>query len=119
VVVVPRWFSVEPGVSLNWVRLPYGRFNAPLITSRLVVTPSPRMLLSSLIQYNGSAHTLTSSMRLRWEYTPGSTFYLVWTQARYGDSGIYDQRFGERFGDTFALPMENVLMAKVSYLLPL
>src|SRR5512140_2843525 len=63
--------------------------------------------------------TLNANLLLRWEYLPGSAFYLVWTQARYGDSGIYDQHFGERFKDTFTLPMENVLMAKVSYLLPL
>lgn len=63
--------------------------------------------------------TLNANLLLRWEYMPGSTFYLVWTQARYGDNGIYDQRFGERFNNTFSLPMENVLLAKVSYLLPL
>ncbi|RPH36312.1 hypothetical protein EHM92_04720 [bacterium] len=63
--------------------------------------------------------TLNANLLLRWEYMPGSTFYLVWTQSRYGDSGLYDRRFGESFKSTFSLPQENVLMAKVSYLLPL
>jgi len=63
--------------------------------------------------------TLNANLLLRWEYMPGSAFYLVWTQERYGNSGFYDQRLGESFKNTFSLPMENVLMAKVSYLLPL
>jgi hypothetical protein len=63
--------------------------------------------------------TLNANLLLRWEYMPGSTFYLVWTQSRYGNAAVYSESFGGRLKDTFALPQENVLMAKVSYLLPL
>jgi uncharacterized protein DUF5916 len=81
VALTPR-ISVEPGLTMNWVDLPYGGFANRLITARGVVTPSPRMLISSLIQYNASDHTLSSSVRLRWEYVPGSEFFAVYSDGR-------------------------------------
>ena len=74
--------AVEPSLSLNWVALPYGRFSAQLLNSRFILTPSPRMILSSLVQYNISGHSVTSSARLRWEYRPGSELFLVYSDGR-------------------------------------
>ena len=62
---------------------------------------------------------LNANVLLRWEYLPGSTLYLVWTQGRLGDSGDYTSGFGPRFRDTFALPHEDVLVLKISYWFPL
>jgi hypothetical protein len=75
-------FIVEPGISLNRVALPYGDFSANLFNSRFVVTPTPRMQLASLVQINPSAKTSTASVRLRWEYTPGSELFVVYTDGR-------------------------------------
>ena len=74
--------AVEPSLSLNWVNLPFGIFSAQLVSTRLIFTPSPRMILSSLVQYNASGHSVTSSARLRWEYRPGSELFLVYTDGR-------------------------------------
>jgi hypothetical protein len=60
--------NIEPGMTLNWVELPQGSFKTQLMTARAIVTPSARMLISSLSQYNASDHTLSSSVRLRWEW---------------------------------------------------
>ena len=62
---------------------------------------------------------LNANVLLRWEYLPGSTLFLVWTQGRSGDSGDYGNGFGTRFRDTFTLPHEDVLVLKISYRLPL
>ena len=62
---------------------------------------------------------LNANVLLRWEFLPGSTFYLVWTQGRSGDNGDYTRGFGPRFRDTFALPHEDVLAVKACYWLPL
>jgi hypothetical protein len=78
---IPR-FVLEPSVALNRVRLPYGDFNATVISARFIVTPTPRMLLSGLVQYNALAHSLGSSLRLRWEYTPGSELFVVYSDGR-------------------------------------
>ena len=63
--------------------------------------------------------TFNANVLLRWEYLPGSTLYLVWTQARFDDSGMYATGFGQRFTQTFAVPHEDVLLLKINYWLPL
>jgi len=75
-------FAVEPSITLNWVDLPYGTFTAQLINSRFVITPTPRMQVGSLIQFNASTHTMSSSVRLRWEYRPSSELFIVYTDGR-------------------------------------
>ena len=79
--VVPQ-FSLEPSVTLAWGSLPYGDFTARLLGSRFTVTPSARMLISSLVQFNVDAKTLTASARLRWEYTGGSELFVVYSDGR-------------------------------------
>lgn len=56
-----------------------------------------------------------SNLVLRWEFLPGSTAYLVWSQARNGDRGTFSSPLSEDLRNTFALPMENVLLLKISY----
>ncbi len=79
--IVPR-VSVEPSVSLNWVSLPWGDFTARLMSTRLTITPTARMLVSSLVQYNVDAKNVSSSARLRWEYTGGSELFVVYSDGR-------------------------------------
>jgi len=62
---------------------------------------------------------LNANVLLRWEYLPGSTLYLVWTQERYDYLPYYGSGFEPRFRQTFALPHQDVLLLKVSYWLPL
>lgn len=78
VAIRPR-FTVEPGLSLAWVHLPVGDFAARLMTSRLTWTPTNRMFVSSLLQYNVDAHTTSSSVRWRWEYRLGSELFVVYS----------------------------------------
>ncbi len=63
---------------------------------------------------------------LRWEYRPGSTLYLVWSQSRtatLSGDGLTGERFdlGRDFGrlfnrdDDYLTPVTNVFMVKVSY----
>jgi hypothetical protein len=59
--------------------------------------------------------SLNSNVVLRWEYMPGSTLFLVWSQAREGDHGLYGTSLGRDFRNVFALPVQNVLLLKISY----
>ena len=79
--VVPQ-FSLEPSVTLARASLPYGDFTARLIGSRFTITPSARMQISSLVQFNVDGKTLTSSARLRWEYAGGSDLFVVYSDGR-------------------------------------
>ena len=93
-VLTPQ-LSVEPGISINWVDLPEGSFTTNLVTTRVNYTFTPRMFFSGLLQYNSSNDTLTSNLRLRWEYQPGSELFVVYTEDR--DTATLDPR---RFSQT-------------------
>ena len=82
-------FAVEPSIALNWVRLPYGDFSAPVVSTRLIVTPNAKTALTSYLQYNGSSDTLSASVRLRWEYRPGSELFVVYSDGRNTLTGGY------------------------------
>ena len=79
--VSPR-LTLEPSLTLNWVRLPQGDFTARLVGTRISVTPTPRLGIGAFVQFNPSARLLSSSARLRWEYTPGSELFVVYSDGR-------------------------------------
>jgi hypothetical protein len=59
--------------------------------------------------------SLRGNAVLRWEYSPGSTLYFVWTQNRTNelDPGNFD--FGRDFGHLFTGNADNVFMIKLTY----
>ncbi|MBI1807752.1 MAG: hypothetical protein HYR76_11950 [Ignavibacteria bacterium] len=63
--------------------------------------------------------SLNTNVVLRWEYFPGSTLFLVWSQARIERNGDYFTSFRDDIGDTFQIAPSNVLLLKVSYWLSL
>ncbi|MGE0450324.1 MAG: DUF5916 domain-containing protein [Vicinamibacterales bacterium] len=75
-------FAIEPGISLSWVRIPFGDFNARLITNRFTYTPTARLQVSSLVQWNIDAKTTSASVRMRWEYILGSELFVVYSDGR-------------------------------------
>ncbi len=62
-----------------------------------------------------SYKSLRSTVVFRWEYDPGSTFYLVWTQRRSDDSHPGRFRFGRDFRDMLKADGENIFMMKFTY----
>jgi hypothetical protein len=74
-----KQFSVEPRVSINHVELPSSAFTTRLYGARSDYGFSPRMFASALLQYSSVDHTFSSNVRFRWEYRPGSEFFVVWT----------------------------------------
>jgi hypothetical protein len=77
----PR-LSLEPGISLNRISLPAGTFTTTLVSNRATFTMTPQAFLSALLQYNSSNDTLSTNLRFRWEYQPGSEIFLVYTDER-------------------------------------
>jgi len=59
--------------------------------------------------------SLRGTVVLRWEYMPGSLFYLVWTQNRadYANAGRLQLR--RDMGDLLTAPGDNIFMFKISY----
>ncbi|MDX1438338.1 MAG: DUF5916 domain-containing protein [Rubricoccaceae bacterium] len=77
-----------------------------------------------------SLQSLHANLVLRWEYRPGSTLFVVWTQARNsGDmeelllngspipSSPYDVSTGDQISDTFSIFPQNAFLIKLNYLL--
>ena len=86
--------SIEPSVSVNWIDLPEGSFTTTLVRSRFNYTFTPRMFFSGLAQYNSGGDSLSANLRLRWEYSPGSELFVVYTEDRDTDPFTPD-RFSE------------------------
>ena len=79
--VLPQ-FSLEPSASVNRVELPQGSFTTTVLRTRANYSFTPRMFVSGLFQYSSGAETLSTNLRLRWEYSPGSELFVVYTDER-------------------------------------
>ena len=75
-------FSLEPAVSLNRIALPTGDYDTGLLASRINYTLSPRSFLAAYFQYNTAANSLSTNIRFRWEYEPGSDIFVVYNSLR-------------------------------------
>ena len=78
--------AVEPGISVNQVTTPFGDFTTQLYSSRVTYTVTPLMFVSGLVQYNSARNSLSTNVRLRWEYQPGSELFVVYNEGR--DTGV-------------------------------
>jgi len=78
------------------------------------------------VQENGASYQIRnpdfafrefqSNLVARWEFKPGSTLYLVWSQSRSGGGfdGINDS-YGNQLNNIFRIYPTNVLMVKFNY----
>jgi len=89
----------------------YERFRVLVGTSGFVPVPG--------VNSDFNTQSLNTNLVLRWEYLPGSTLFLVWSQARDGGNGNYFSSFSDDLGDTFRIPSANVILLKASYWLSL
>lgn len=63
--------------------------------------------------------SLRGNAVFRWEYRPGSTLYLVWTQDRNDTAAYGDVRLRRDGGELFRARPDNIFLVKVSYWLGL
>ena len=56
-----------------------------------------------------------SNLVVRWEYFPGSTVYLVWSQGRTDSYSSGDFSFGNHMRDLFHIRPHNVFLVKFTY----
>ncbi|MBI4535497.1 MAG: carbohydrate binding family 9 domain-containing protein [Ignavibacteriae bacterium] len=64
---------------------------------------------------NFNYKSLRANAILRWEFLPGSTIYLAWTQSKVNESHPGEFRFGRDFSDLLSTQPDNVLLVKISY----
>jgi len=63
--------------------------------------------------------SLRGNAVFRWEYTPGSTLYLVWTQDRSSFGRVGDLDFDRDRRALFDAPSDHIFLVKLNYWLPL
>ncbi len=83
-----EFFSLEPDVSFNWIEVPEGELTAQVSRLRATYTISPRSFLGALVQYNSAAQLFSANLRYRWEYSPGSDLFVVFSTNRDGEDGL-------------------------------
>jgi len=77
---LPPHLIVEPSYTFNYIVIPQGTLNQHLIAPRITYGITPRAFVSALVQFNTTLNTLSSNVRLRWEYRPGSELFVVWNE---------------------------------------
>ncbi|MDP4291255.1 MAG: DUF5916 domain-containing protein [Bacteroidota bacterium] len=56
-----------------------------------------------------------SNLVFRWEYVPGSTIYLVWSQNRANSDQLAQFNFGKDFSNIYKIYPHDIFMIKYSY----
>ncbi len=74
--------SLEPTYVGTWADLPAGASTTHLTGSRVTYTMTPAMFASALLQYNSGVNAMSTNVRLRWEYRPGSELFVVYNEQR-------------------------------------
>jgi hypothetical protein len=59
--------------------------------------------------------SMRGTVVFRWEYSPGSLIYFVWTQNRADYANPGNLRLWRDLGDLFSAPGDNIFLLKVSY----
>ena len=78
----------EPTISWNRIEAPFGNGNANLAATRLTYTVTPRMFVAALVQYTSISASMTTNLRFRWEYQPGSELFVVYSDGRTTDAPV-------------------------------
>jgi len=106
-VALTKQLSVEPSMSINWVNLPNGSFRMDLTRGRINFSFTPRMFFAGLIQYNSSSESIGANLRFRWEYSPGSELFVVYTEDRNADP-LRPNRSGYRGNRGFVVKINRL-----------
>ena len=100
-------FSLEPSYSYNRVDLAEGQFSTQLVRTRTTYTVTPEMFVSALVQYNSRNDSLSTNLRLRWGYAPGSELFVVYNEDRDTDPLMPD-RFSELRNRAFVIKVNRL-----------
>ena len=64
---------------------------------------------------NSNVFEFLSNLVVRWEYSPGSTLYFVWSQTRSDDNSLGRYDFKDNMNSLFDIYPRNIFLIKFSY----
>lgn len=77
-----KHMSVEPTFSISRIERASASFTTRLARARVDYGFTPLMFASALVQYSSADRAVSTNVRFRWEYAPGSELFLVYTDER-------------------------------------
>ncbi len=98
--------------------LEYGTAGSSISLQDGTYTVLPRGGMSTPFTFSNPDFNLKSfrgNAVLRWEYLPGSTLYLVWTQTRSQYDITGDFQFNHSLGQMMDIRPDNIFMVKMNY----
>jgi hypothetical protein len=112
-------YTLTPRLSLQLYARPFVSAGAYESFQELVAPRAPdHAERYQATDYGGNpdfnVHSFRTTNVLRWEYRPGSTFFVVWQQGRDGYQPNGDFDFGREMGRIFDVPAQNVFLLKIS-----
>jgi hypothetical protein len=119
-------YTLATDIRADWIispKLSFQVYVQPYITSGKYTNykslREPKTFEFASYQFTGNRDfdyiALQGNAVLRWEYLPGSTLFLVWTQTRADDQYIGDFQFGDSMERIFQVKPDNIVMLKLSY----
>jgi len=69
----------------------------------------------SFLNPDFSFRQFRSNLVVRWEWRPGSSLYVVWSQSRTGDVSSWEPSFGSNWNALWQTEADNVFLVKLSY----
>jgi hypothetical protein len=112
-------YTLTPNLSLQLYGQPFvsaGRYDA---YKELIDGRAPYATRFAPFDYPDNADFKVLSFRttnvMRWEFTPGSTLFVVWQQGREGFNRDGTFRFRSDYGGVFDTPSTNTVLVKLSY----
>jgi hypothetical protein len=117
-------YTATPNLTFEFYGQPFiarGRYTDVRETS---VTPGADEYADRFVSYTPPSDAklafkltqLRTNAVMRWEYRPGSTLFVVWTQGRFDDENKKpDQSWREDYRDLFTLHPNNTFLIKLAY----
>jgi len=84
-------------------------------SNRYIVSEGASQALYSFANPDFSFRQFRSNLVVRWEYRPGSTLYVVWSQGRTGFQPYWDSAFSSNWSALWHERSDNVFLVKLSY----
>ncbi len=69
-------------------------------------------LVDAIYRRGFNFREFNSNLVLRWQYHPGSTLFLVWSQSRFGSDSHGNFSYSDDFSELFSTDSENIFLVK-------
>jgi hypothetical protein len=107
--------TLDPDYDTRFLRFAPNEIAYDPTSNRYRVTEDPGGISYDFANPDFSFRQFRSNLVVRWEYKPGSSLYVVWSQRRTDSAPGWDDAFGSNWRELWRARPDNVLLVKLSY----